>query len=122
MSGFGTWLESAFYQDAPRTCSCGASEKVVDKQKYTLNGKLVQCSECVDVTHFSAGSRHRHVGRDVALRYILRFGGSTLAIQTDFDNIEVLLKNTVGVVIATVSMLDTFPKPPAHSDFSEIPY
>ena len=79
-------------------------------------------NKSASVTHFSATSRHRHVGRDVALRYILRFNGSTFARKTDFDNFEVLLKNPIGVVIATVSMLDTFEKPAAETEVFDIPY
>lgn len=72
------------------------------------------------ITHFSATKRS--VGRDVATRYILRFGGSTRAIQTDVDDMQVYLRNHFGLVIATVSMLNTFPEKIDESIFDDMPY
>ena len=68
------------------------------------------------------GKPRKRVGRDVATRYILRFGGSTRAIQTDVDDMEVYLQNHFGLVIATVSMHNTFPEKVNEQIFDDIPY
>ena len=62
----------------------------------------------------------RVIHRDVACRYIERFGGSTFSVQTEIDDCEIYLQNALGQTIATVSMFDKFPKPPAILD--DLPY
>ena len=58
---------------------------------------------------------YRHVSkrtwRDVAIRYIRIYDGTTFAVKTDFDDIEIFLKNATGEVIASVSMLNRFAEP-----------
>ena len=65
---------------------------------------------------------YRRVNRDVACRYIRRFGGSTFSVQTAIDDCEIYLRNCLGLTIATVSMFDKFPKPQDEQVFDEIPY
>lgn len=64
----------------------------------------------------------KYVGRDVAIRYILRFGGATRAIPTDVDDMEIYLQNSFGLIIAKVSPFDTYPKPREPHTFDDIPY
>ena len=64
--------------------------------------------------HFQArlvASRNgiRKIHRDVAVRYIERFGGSTFVVQTEIDDCEIYLRNSLGLTIAIVSMFDKFP-------------
>ena len=54
----------------------------------------------------------RKIHRDVAVRYRERFGGSTFVVQTEIDDREIYLRNSLGLTIATVSIFDKFPKPP----------
>lgn len=60
--------------------------------------------------------------RDIAARYIQRFGGDVFIHQTDIDACDVYLRNCFGLAIAKVSPFDKFPKPPPAHYFSEIPY
>lgn len=52
---------------------------------------------------------YKRTWRDVACRYIQRFGGSTFMLPTAIDDCEVYLRDPYGEVIATVSSLDLFP-------------
>lgn len=86
---------------------------------------LVHCSECEKpkaepVLLFP--HVYKRVFRDVACRYIQRFGGSTFSVQTDVDDAEIYLRNALGFPIATVSMFDRFPKPVDASELSDIPF
>ena len=56
----------------------------------------------------------RKIHRDVAVRYIERFGGSTFVVQTEIDDCKIYLQNSLGLTTATVSMFDKFPKPPEN--------
>ena len=86
---------------------------------------LVRCSECekpkadpqILVPHV-----YKRVFRDVACRYIARFGGSTFMVQTDADDAEIYLRNPHGEVIATVSMFDRFPKQVDENELADIPF
>ena len=88
---------------------------------------LVRCSKC-ETQKTQRGSEpeilfphvYRRVFRDVACRYIRRFGGSTFSVQTAIDDCEIYLRNAIGFPIATVSMFDKFPKPTPV--FDDIPY
>ena len=103
-------------------CQCGGVQYMhtFDRKRKTINGRLVQCEKCYVPTQ-----RHdtQHViYRDVAVRYIERFGGSTFALQTEIDDYTVYLKNDAGVILGIVSALDKYPKPPAAESFSDMPY
>ena len=87
---------------------------------------LKSCEECQRIRreksrqdHFQArlvASRNgiRKIHRDVAIRYIERFGGSTFVVQTEIDDCEIYLRNFLGLTIATVSQFDKFQKPPEN--------
>ena len=64
----------------------------------------------------------RSVFRDVACRYIQRFGGSTFMIQTDVDDADIYLRNADGFAIATVSAFDRFPKTIDDTELDDIPF
>ena len=64
----------------------------------------------------ASGNGIRKIHRDVAVRYIERFGGSTFVVQTEIDDCETYLRNSLGLTIATVSQFEKFPKPPAFVD------
>ena len=95
-----------------------------DTQRSYSNGVLVACKHCkpADEPEILFPHVYKRVFRDVACRYIQRFGGSTFAIQTDADDAEIYLRDRFGEVIATVSLLDQFPKPLAESVFADMPY
>lgn len=65
-------------------------------------------------------ARDRIIKRDVACRYIARFGGETRWIQTDVDSGYPLLIDADGDRRAIVDPFDRFPKPVDVS--SEIPF
>ena len=84
---------------------------------------LKSCEECQRIRreksrqdHFQARLESRNgirkIHRDVAVRYIERFGGSTFVGQTEIDDCEIYLRNFLGLTIATVSQSDKFQKPP----------
>ena len=83
---------------------------------------LVRCSACNEKTEPKIPFPHvyKRVNRDVACRYIQRFGGSTFSVQTAIDDCEIYLRNAFGFPIATVSMFDKFPK--VSPVFDDIPY
>ena len=70
--------------------------------------------------HLASRNGIRKIHRDVAIRYIERFGGSTFVVQTEIDDCEIYLRNAFGLAIATVSMFDKFPKTVEIA--TEIPY
>ena len=142
MSGFGTWLESEWYETRNELpCVCGAvfpRHAAHHLSSVSINGIFTDCTKCkpygersrrikeianrIDATLF----RHRHakpriVCNDVAVRYLKRFGGSTFAVQTDADDCDVFLKNEADAVIAVVSLFDRFPKPPPAT-IADMPY
>ena len=62
----------------------------------------------------------RVIPRDVACRYIQRYGGSTYHVPTAFDASIVCLIDADGARRGEVSMRDKFPKPAVS--FSDIPF
>ena len=65
---------------------------------------------------------YKRTWRDVARRYIQRFGGSTFSVQTAADDAEIYLRNRQGTPIATVSLLNRFPEKVDPSTFEGMPY
>ena len=63
-----------------------------------------------------------YVYRDVAYRYIRRFGGTTITAQNDVDNCEIYLRNAHFSVIAKVSPFDKYPKFEANPAVDDMPY
>ena len=94
--------------------------------------RLVQCSECQRQKrikkslrdHFQARLASlngiRKIHRDIAVRYIERFGGSTFAVQTEIDDCEIYLRNAFGLAIAQVLSTDRYPT--AEKPIEDIPY
>ena len=132
------------YRDAPSPrsilCECGESTRF-DRQKRSVNGVIVSCSKCVRrkaiaevserirqrlnqhiATRINKPITKRTIYRDVAVRYLTRFDGNTETIQTEIDDCEVVLKDRRGKIIGQVSMLDRYPKPPADSQFADMPF
>jgi len=61
------------------------------------------------------------IPRDVAQRYIERFGGSTRAVQIAADDAIVYLRNADGDVLGPVTQTDKYPRETAL-DFSTMPF
>lgn len=140
-TSFGAWLESDRYDDREVIpCECGAvyprHSRSVNAS--SINGKANGCTACKPSRHereiakakarcllrlarHIANQRKRTIYRDVAVRYLQRFGGSTFAVQTESDDCEIYLENAKGQILGAVSYLDKYPKPPV-TDFSEMPY
>ena len=141
MRGFGTWLESDWYDDRKEIpCECG---EVYPRGSRSVNASSVNglangCVKCkkserereiakakvrcmLRLARHIAKQRKRTIYRDVAVRYLQRFGGSTFAVQTEIDASEIYLENEKGQILGAVSYLDKFPKPPA-TDLSDMPY
>ena len=72
--------------------------------------------------HIAKQRRSKPIYRDVACRYLQRFGGQTFSVQTDVDDAEIYLENAKGQIIGSVSYLDKYPKPPAESVFADMPF
>lgn len=132
-SAWGGWSESDWYDDRTEiTCECGAvyprhSRKV---NASSVNGIANGCTACkpdrqereiakaatrcrLKLARHIATQRartRRVIYRDVAIRYLQRFGGQTFAVQTDVDACEIYLENAKGLIIGKVSYLDLYPK------------
>ena len=65
---------------------------------------------------------YKRTYRDVACRYLQRYGGRTHREQTAIDDFEVYLVNPNNVAIATISSLDRFPKPIEDVVCDDIPF
>ena len=89
-----------------------------------IGAHLVACTNCrkPKPKPFIFPIPNKTVGRDVAIRYIIRYDGRTFWHQTDVDEAEVYLQNKHGTVIAKVSQFDTFPKPVEKSVFDDMPF
>ena len=64
----------------------------------------------------------KEVGRDIARRYLARFGGRTFRVPTAHDDFEIYLVNRENEAIATISIFDRFPKPVDESTLTDIPF
>lgn len=145
-SAWGGWSESDWYDDRTEIpCECGAvyprhSRKV---NASSINGIANGCVSCKpskrerEITKAADRCRlklARHIAmirrarmkriiyRDVAVRYLERFGGQTFSVQTDVDACEVYLENKQGTIIGKVSSLDLYPKGFDDAIVSDIPY
>ena len=131
--------------DCHRTiaCECGKVYPISESEKLSpmrINDVAKGCTACDpsrhprEITKAHARCRlklARHIAnqrratpifRDVACRYLQRFGGSTFSVQTDVDAAEIYLENAKGQIIGSVSYLDKYPKPPADSEFADMPF
>ena len=141
-SAWGGWSESSWYDDRKVIpCECGS---VYPRHSRSVNASSINgiangCTACkpsrrereiakaktrcmLRLAHHIASRRKRVIFRDVAVRYIERFGGQTFAVQTDFDASEIFLQDANGRIIGAVSYQDKYPKPPAHTDFADMPF
>ena len=140
---FGGWLESDWYDDRKVIpCECGEvyprGSRSVNAS--SINGIANGCVKCKTserqreiakaqtrcrlalARHIAKARRKRVIYRDVAVRYLERFGGSTFAVQTDVDASEIYLENEKGQVIGKVSSLDQYPKGFDDAIVGDIPY
>ena len=133
--------------DCHRTiaCECGKVYPISESEKLSparINGIAKACTACMPSRHqremTKAADRirltlARHIAmrrarmkrtiyRDVAVRYLRLFGGSTFSVQTDVDACEIYLENAKGMILGKVSSLDLYPKPPAESVFASMPF
>ena len=139
---FGGWLESDWYDDRQVIpCECG---EVYPRHSRSVNASSINgvangCVKCKksrrerEITkaqmrcilklarHIAKARRKRVISRDVAIRYLQRFGGHTFAVQTDVDENEIYLENANGQVLGAVSYTDKYPKPPATA-FADMPF
>ena len=104
--------------DRCESCGSHRSSRGIGEYQIHDNGQetLVNCSDCSRETELIFPHVYKRVFRDVATRYILRYGGSTFKVQTGDQDYEVYLRNKFGFPIATVSMFDKFPKTPPAFD------
>jgi len=123
------WREDSRCTRPPVTCQGCETHypKGVDEGNAIYIGfNLVECGNCqsVEFTEPTILFPHayKRVNRDVACRYIQRFGGSTFNVQTDADDAEIYLRNKHGETIASVSLLNRFPEHVDESIFSEMPF
>ena len=124
-------------------CECGQVYPISESDKLSpmrINNIAKGCTACYPARHqreiMKSASRvrltlARHIAkqrrstpifRDVACRYLQRFGGQTFAVQTDVDACEIYLENANGRILGSVSFTDKYPKPPADSDFADMPF
>ena len=143
-SAFGGWKpESDWYDDRKVIpCECGAVYPRHSREvnASSINGIANGCTACKPsqrpreiakaktrcrlklARHIAKARRKRVIYRDVAVRYLQRFGGSTFAVQTAIDASEIFLQDANGRVLGAVSYQDKYPKLPAHSDFADMPF
>ena len=128
---------------APVECQCGAVHSYWSKayNRSFIGNKANGCVRCKPGRHqretAKAASRcrlslARHIAksrrkgdviyRDVAIRYLQRYGGSTFGIQTDADSREIYLEDKNGRVLGKVEYLDKYPKPPDPETYADMPF
>ena len=144
MRAFGAWKpESDVYDDRKVIpCECGAAYPRHSRSvnASSINGIANGCTACKPsrrereiakaktrcrlklARHIAKARRKRVIYRDVAVRYLQRFGGHTFAVQVAVDHSEIYLENAKGQVIGKVSSLDQYPKGFDDAIVSDIPY
>jgi len=141
--GLGSGAESGYsvQPEREKQCECGKVYPKFSKQVHgsTVNGIHNGCISCKPeryqreleaitrsmlklARHIAAARGHRKVFRDVAVRYLKRFGGSTFSVQTDVDDCEIYLENAKGQIVGKVDSRDKYPKPPPDSIFDDMPF
>ena len=106
-------------------CECGAVQYMhtFDRERRYTNGVLVECKHCKPTEpEILFPHVYKRVFRDVACRYIQRFGGSTFAVQTEIDDCEIYLRDRFGEVIASVSLRNQFSEKIDKTAFEGMPY
>lgn len=69
-----------------------------------------------------AAQRGRTIYRDVAYRYLQRFGGQVFTVQTAIDGADLYLENAKGLIIGSITYSDKYPKPPEAETFDGMPF
>ena len=123
-----------------RRCTCGKVYPIESDSVHiaSINGKATGCTACIpserkrdmhtaktrimaQLARHIAKQRQRTIYRDVAVRYLQRFGGQTFSVRTGIDTADIYLENAKGQILGSVSYSDKYPKPP-DTDYSDIPY
>lgn len=141
--GIGPGQESTYCVDnQPVECECGriypAHSRKVNASR--INGIANGCTACLAdrhqreiakaaarcrltlARHIAAARSKRTIHRDVAIRYLQIFGGSTYQIQTDVDAAEIYLEDAKGRILGKVDTRDKYPKPPPPEVFADMPF
>ena len=63
----------------------------------------------------------REIHRDIAVRYIQRFNGSTFSVQTAADDCDIYLRNAFALTIAKVLATDKYPSD-AETPVQDLPF
>lgn len=124
-------------------CECGKVYPFSESEKLSpmrINNVAKGCTACIRdphqreiakaasrcrltlARHIAKARRNKPIFRDVAVRYLERYGGQTFSVQTEADEAEIYLENAKGQIIGSVSYLDKYPKPPADSVFADMPF
>lgn len=115
-------------KEYPHKCvNCDAVISHGNRSTHSINGVPQKCERCtrhaeicivtarirkrIDEHLSTRDAGKRKTYRDIACRYITRYGGSTYHLQTDADNSEIYLKNAKGKTIAKVLPTDRYPQP-----------
>lgn len=142
--GLGAAAESGYCVEPEKesTCECGKVYPKFSKKVHSssINGIRNGCISCkpdryqreiakaatrcqLRLARHIAKARcgNRKVYRDVAVRYLQRFGGQTFSVQTEIDDAEIYLENSKGQIICKVDYRDKYPTD-TQSDFSDMPF
>jgi len=142
--GRGAGQESAYSVESPKIqkCECGrvypASSRSVNGS--TINGIANGCIQCKPhrrqremakararcrltlARHIAKTRGNRVIPRDVACRYLARFGGCTFAVQTDVDAAEMYLENAKGQILGSVDMRNRYREKLQPRRFFQMPF
>lgn len=103
------WIPEALHD--PNLCVCGSNR---GREIVNVNGVKSKCSACVRSRRNEAPivfrSVPRYIGKDVAARYIRRFGGWAFSLKTPKNRRERYLRDQAGEVVALITVFDSYPK------------
>ena len=127
------WKENEVGTEYPHQCmQCDAVISNVNRSTHSINGVPQKCERCHHASeisevsarirqklnaHFAARKNTvkearkpiREIHRDIAVRYVKMFHGSTFAVQTAADDSEIYLRNAFALTIAKVLATDKYP-------------
>ena len=128
------WKDVEVGREYPHQCvNCDAVISNLNRSKHTINGVPHKCEKCYRRSeiavvadrirrqleaHLAARKQHaikearrpiREIHRDIAIRYIQRFNGSTFHVQTAADDSDIYLRNAFALTIAKVLATDKYP-------------
>ena len=135
------WKRNEVGTEYPHQCvGCEAVISNLNRCRHSINGVPQTCEKCErkpnEIKRTSARgilALHRHIEarrstvkearkpireihRDIAVRYIQRFHGSTFTVPTAPDDADIYLRNAFGLTIAKVMPTDRYPKVPKVDD------